>query len=306
MKQKIYISVLATVFLLGPAISFAETTTATALNAQVQALLEQIKVLQAQIAVRNSAQLQVQTAQSNISETLKLMRNLREGMTGDDVKSLQAILASDSNIYPEGKVTGYFGRLTSEAVKKFQKKHSIDSIGSVGPKTLAKLNEKVLELGLHEEEEKNGKKGEKKLCVKVPPGHLIAQGWLKKEGNEKPVVPECQKLPEGIAQKLVDDNDDAKDIIAPVISTVATTTTGSTLSVSWKTNEVANGKMWFGSGSPVNTSLTPVYQPSFTLNHSGMFSGLATSTTYFVIVSSSDKAGNTATSTEYSATTLAL
>ncbi|MFA6077384.1 MAG: peptidoglycan-binding protein [Candidatus Paceibacterota bacterium] len=312
MKQKIYTSVLATVFLLSPAISFAETATITALNTQVQALLEQIKVLQAQIATRNTAQVQLQTAQSNISQTLKLIRNLREGMTGDDVKSLQAILSADSNIYPEGKVTGYFGRLTAEAVKKFQKKHGIDSIGSVGPKTLVKLNEKSKELGLYEEEDETDtenttsliKKSEKKLCAKIPPGHLIAEGWLKKGGNEKPIVPECQKLPQGIASKFTASV--IKDTIAPILSDVSATTTGTTVSVSWKTDELATGKVWFGSPSPINTSLNPFSISSFIINHSATFSGLATSTTYYYIVSSADVSGNTATSTQYSATTLAI
>ncbi|MFA5830873.1 MAG: peptidoglycan-binding protein [Candidatus Paceibacterota bacterium] len=313
MKRKIFTSVLTVAFLFGPAVSFAEATTTNTLNTQIQALLEQIKILQTQITARNAAQTQVQTAQSNITQTLKLIRNLREGMTGDDVKSLQAVLAADSSIYPEGKVTGYFGRLTAEAVKKFQKKHGIDSIGSVGPKTLAKLNEKIKEFGLHEENETDTasttpsiKKAGKKLCVKIPPGHLIAEGWLKKEGNEKPVVPECQTLPKGIEDQLSGKiGTSAKDVIAPIISDVSATTTGSTFVVSWKTNEEANGKVWFGSADPVNTSLTPIFQPNFTLSHVGTFSGLATSTAYFYVVSSSDKAGNTATSSQYSATTLA-
>ena len=311
MKQKIYTSVLATIFLLSPAISFAETATITALNTQVQALLEQIKVLQAQIATRNTAQAQLQTTESSISQTLKLIRSLREGMTGDDVKSLQAILAADSNIYPEGKVTGYFGRLTAEAVKKFQKKHGIDSIGSVGPKTLAKLNEKIKELGLYEEDDEKTasstslvKKEEKKLCVRVPPGHLIAEGWLKKEGNEKPIIPECQKLPTGIASKFTASV--IKDILAPVISDVSATTTGKTIIVSWKTNELATGKVWFGSANPVDLSLSPLSSSNFVLTRSVTFTGLATSTTYYYLVGSADIEGNIATSTQYSATTLAI
>lgn len=63
------------------------------------------------------------------------------GLRGNDVTALQQYLAQDKNLYPEGLITGYFGRLTEAAVKKFQEKHGIESIGIVGPKTRAKLNE---------------------------------------------------------------------------------------------------------------------------------------------------------------------
>jgi len=63
-----------------------------------------------------------------------------------DVTALQKVLAADSTLYPEGKVTGFFGALTRKAVGKFQEKYGIASpgdagYGNVGPKTRAKLNE---------------------------------------------------------------------------------------------------------------------------------------------------------------------
>lgn len=69
----------------------------------------------------------------------ELNRALFVGVKGDDVRSLQTYLAQDKTIYPEGLVTGYFGKLTEAAVKKFQTKYSIDPVGIVGPKTRAKL-----------------------------------------------------------------------------------------------------------------------------------------------------------------------
>jgi peptidoglycan hydrolase-like protein with peptidoglycan-binding domain len=73
-------------------------------------------------------------------------KSLDIGMQNDDVKRLQQLLATDSEIYPEGLVTGYFGRLTQSAVQKFQKKYGVVSendsgYGYVGPKTRAKLQE---------------------------------------------------------------------------------------------------------------------------------------------------------------------
>ena len=70
-----------------------------------------------------------------------LTRGLSLGLEGGDVTQLQLFLASDKSVYPEGLVTGFFGRLTVSAVKRFQAKYGIDQLGIVGPKTLAKLNE---------------------------------------------------------------------------------------------------------------------------------------------------------------------
>ena len=74
---------------------------------------------------------------------------LRYGMTSDDVKRLQELLASDPEIYPEGIVSGWFGQLTRKAVRKFQCNYEIvcsgdektTGYGLVGPKTRAKINE---------------------------------------------------------------------------------------------------------------------------------------------------------------------
>ncbi|MEW5908130.1 MAG: peptidoglycan-binding protein [Patescibacteria group bacterium] len=76
-------------------------------------------------------------------------KTLRYGMTSDDVKRLQELLAQDKEIYPEGIVSGWFGQLTRKAVQKFQCKYNIvctgdektTGYGVVGPKTQAKLNE---------------------------------------------------------------------------------------------------------------------------------------------------------------------
>gem|GEM_PF-3104866 len=71
----------------------------------------------------------------------ELNRALFFGIKGEDASSLQAYLAQDKTIYPEGLVTGFFGRLTEAAVKRFQTKYGIESVGIVGPITRAKLKE---------------------------------------------------------------------------------------------------------------------------------------------------------------------
>lgn len=68
-------------------------------------------------------------------------KTLQLGVQGDQVSGLQAFLALFPDIYPEGKVTGYFGPLTENAVKRFQAKESIDVVGVVGPITRVRLNQ---------------------------------------------------------------------------------------------------------------------------------------------------------------------
>lgn len=76
-------------------------------------------------------------------------QSLRLGLRSDAVRELQQSLASDPSLYPEGLVTGYYGSLTEQAVKRFQAKYGIVSSGDanttgyglVGPKTNAKLKE---------------------------------------------------------------------------------------------------------------------------------------------------------------------
>ena len=87
------------------------------------------------------------------SSCLNLQNNLWLGLsdseTGGDVTKLQKFLAQDSNVYPEGEITGYYGPLTLEAVKRWQAKHGVVSSGTpettgygvVGPKTRKAMNE---------------------------------------------------------------------------------------------------------------------------------------------------------------------
>lgn len=74
-------------------------------------------------------------------------RVINPGERNDEVHRLQQLLAQDPAIYPEGTVSGYYGALTRNAVRRFQLKYGVISSendlgnGRVGPKTRAKLNE---------------------------------------------------------------------------------------------------------------------------------------------------------------------
>jgi len=250
------------------------------LKKQVEQLQAQIQALMVQIESLQQAKKEVKETVKEIKVTLKLLRQLREGMTGEDVKLLQEILATDPDIYPEGLVTGYFGALTRNAVKRFQKIAGLEQVGQVGPKTLSKINE-LLTVGA-------GKSG------KVPPGLLIAPGIRKKVDLEilKPLP--GQILPPGIAKKLGEEIP-GEDITPPVISEVQVTNiTETSAKITWVTNEKADSKVWYDTVTPlVVTSTTPsASSTESVLNHELTLSGLTANTTYYFIVSSTDEAGN--------------
>jgi peptidoglycan hydrolase-like protein with peptidoglycan-binding domain/copper chaperone CopZ len=65
--------------------------------------------------------------------------DLAYGSTNDDIKKIQKLLATDSTIYPYGVASGYFGPKTQEAVRSFQARFDLDTVGVVGPSTKALL-----------------------------------------------------------------------------------------------------------------------------------------------------------------------
>lgn len=83
---------------------------------------------------------QTVSAPKNSTTATFITYSLSKGMMNDQVKKLQEILARDPGMYPEGLVTGYFGPATERAVKLFQKKHGLEQVGYIGPKTRALLN----------------------------------------------------------------------------------------------------------------------------------------------------------------------
>lgn len=72
--------------------------------------------------------------------------DLDSGMSGAEVKHLQTALQLDGTFPASVPPTGFFGQITVQAVKDFQKKYNIANMGvtgfgRVGPKTRAKLNQ---------------------------------------------------------------------------------------------------------------------------------------------------------------------
>ena len=135
-----------------------EAQTADQLRQQIANLLEQISALQAQLTPTSSLGptappvVNVPVAGSTAGTfqygrcpdlQFNLERGDRDSQTAFEVTMLQQFLSQDTQIYPEGEITGYFGPATERAVQRFQVRHGIvtqgdyDSTGygRVGPRT---------------------------------------------------------------------------------------------------------------------------------------------------------------------------
>src|SRR3989344_1545181 len=291
--------------LLVPVSAMAQTTSSTDVSAMIAQLEAQIRTLQTQIEALRAARAQVA---STTQQTIQLIRQLREGMSGDDVRLLQILLASDLEIYPDVLITGFFGKKTAEAVRRFQRKNGLPGIGLVGPLTLEKLMKLLNERGLNQEnddddEDHDGDRNERRFCVIVPPGHLIAPGWLRKHDGQREIVRECKK------DKRENDNrrngtttpPTTIDTTAPIIREVEVddvTSTGA--KIKWKTNEFATSRVWYGTARPPSLNNgSNILEREHRVN----LTGLQASTTYQYVVVSKDNSGNTATSSQQSFTT---
>jgi peptidoglycan hydrolase-like protein with peptidoglycan-binding domain len=88
------------------------------------------------------------SSSSNGNPPIPLMR-FQRGMSGEYIKKIQELLASrNDGTFTAEHVTGYFGPMTEEALKRFQASLGIDPLGFVGPQTLQKINEIITSSGL--------------------------------------------------------------------------------------------------------------------------------------------------------------
>lgn len=133
-----------------PFFAYADHTNAHTieqLQQQITQLLAQITSLQQQLADQGGGGV------SPVAVCPRFTYNFYLGMKDDEtdgqITALQKILATDAEVYPEGLMTGYYGPLTEQAVRRYQKKYGIVSSGApettgygvVGSKTRAKMRE---------------------------------------------------------------------------------------------------------------------------------------------------------------------
>lgn len=317
MKRIAAVSLAAVLFAGSASTALAQTSSSTdALFNQVQSLLKQVKSLQDQIEALNAKKSQLS---ADLQETLRLTKSLSLGMTNEEVKFLQEILAADPGVYPEGLVTGFYGSLTEKAVKKFQAKYGIEQAGIVGPKTMSKMNE--LQIKKLKKENKKDYKNELKYKYKFEDDD---------DNDNKTKVTLCHK-PGGntanantlvvgasaVAAHLAHGDSlgacgttpttpPVNDNVAPAISNIAAVGSSSTTAyIYWTTNENATSTMWYASTTPVNKSTaSKVSTNTWKTVHSLNLSGLTATTTYYYLIEVADAAGNVSTSTEHSFKTL--
>jgi peptidoglycan hydrolase-like protein with peptidoglycan-binding domain len=120
-------------------------TSTGGISAQIQALLNQINALKAQVLLLVQ---QRGGGDANASSTPKFPkgcgifnRDLKHGDLGDDVKELQQTLAEDPSLLTSDSITGFFGPKTQAALMKFQRKFGINSTGFFGPLSRGFLKE---------------------------------------------------------------------------------------------------------------------------------------------------------------------
>jgi peptidoglycan hydrolase-like protein with peptidoglycan-binding domain len=109
----------------------AQTTTNAQLQAQINALLAQIALLQAQIAGGGQA----------TTGRCAFTRDLTIGSQGSDVTCLQTYLQARGHYTFSGGATGYFGPITQAAVARWQAANGVSpAAGYFGPLSRAKYN----------------------------------------------------------------------------------------------------------------------------------------------------------------------
>jgi len=108
---------------------------------RMDAIIAEMQALHAEFASLSSVttvNAPTPAVQGSVSGSV-LGNDLVFGSTNDDIKRIQKLLATDSSIYPYGVASGFFGPKTQEAVRMFQSRFGLDTVGVVGPSTRALL-----------------------------------------------------------------------------------------------------------------------------------------------------------------------
>lgn len=159
-----------------PAVQAQTTQTSAEIEAQIANLLSQVETLRAKLKTVEAGN------SGNVMTKVKIDTRLSQGATGEQVRLLQQLLASDPTLYPEGLVTGYYGPATAGAVKRFQSKLKLEQVGVVGPQTIARINEILAAAGVTTEIPSDLLRARIKIEVKMKDGREEIKIEVK-EGN---------------------------------------------------------------------------------------------------------------------------
>lgn len=277
-----------------PVFAHAQTASSSReVREYIAELISHIKTLESTVE-------QLKSQVAVVTEELRIERTLRLGMSGEDVKALQTLLSTDPSVYPEGRVTGYFGPLTEAAVKRFQQKTGIVTSGTtdttgfglVGPRTMQQLNVVLAK-------KPSGGSGGGSSAPAPAGGEASTPSTPTHTAvTAAPSSASSGSSSGGAASGSSAVSSASSDTTPPVISNIQKTSITHTGAViTWSTNEAATSRVSYGT--------TTVASGSYTTNHSVTLSGLQASTGYSFTVGSSDAAGNSASSSSQSLTTTA-
>lgn len=285
-------------------------------QALIQTLQEQIKALQTRITEMQKELENLFSQAKELEVTLQFTQTLSSGVKNEEVKQLQELLAKDPEIYPEGKVTGFFGSLTQQAVKRFQEKYGIETVGSVGPKTRAKLNElygkatpAIPAIPAVPTEEpavtaipaQPATTTTATTTIATPAIPAIpavpAQPATTTTATTTPATPAIPAIPATPTMTT----QPAPDTTAPVISNIQTSNITATSAVtSWSTNEASDSMVQYGLATSYGSTASSTASVT---SHQISLSNLASSTTYHYRVKSTDSSNNQALSQDQTFTT---
>lgn len=101
------------------------------LQKQIKAIIEKM----AQKGLKPLAIASISNAAGKISQNWAL------GQTSSEIRLIQAALAKIPGVYPQGLVTGYFGKLTQAAISRFQVRNNLPAAGIIDTATRQRLNQ---------------------------------------------------------------------------------------------------------------------------------------------------------------------
>lgn len=177
-----------------PSLASATTQSPSEVASLLATLQAKIEALQKELAALRAQR----------KELLAFKQELRQGMSGDEVRSLQKILATDPSLYPGGLITGFYGPLTATAVSRLQAKLKLESRGVMDEATQAALNALLADLAVSDDG--------------IPPGLLVSGlARIKVESKfnngkwEYKIEVKCDSSGKGNACKQNDDEDEDTD-----------------------------------------------------------------------------------------------